>query len=180
MPLVSTVTMPVAPTGGKPFKGAGGYFSGCGRGLDWRGWARTIVAIRETPRQVALGVALGSFIAFTPFIGLQMLLAALVATVAGASRKAAMLAVWISNPLTMGPIFALTYQLGVVLVMPGSASAATKTVGAGLTLVGLFDSGWALLLPLLAGGALVGLVAAGVSYVLTHRGVRTYQAGKRG
>ncbi|MEZ6193967.1 MAG: DUF2062 domain-containing protein [Phycisphaerales bacterium] len=160
-----------------------GYCSVIGRYLDWRGWARTIVAIRETPRQVALGVALGSFIAFTPFIGLQMLLAALVATVAGASKKAAMLAVWISNPVTMGPIFAFTYHLGLLFITPTSASASTiapapageVTPGSAMTLGVVFEAGRGLLAPLLIGGAVVGLLAAVLGYVLTRRGVEAYQ-----
>ncbi len=156
--------------------------------LDWRGWARTIIAIRATPRQVAMGMALGSFIAFTPFIGLQTLIAALVATIAGASKKAAMLAVWISNPVTMGPIFAMTYQLGLVLGSPepamamatGQASLGSDDPVSAVSLHGfgmekLFYTGWEYILPMLLGGVVVGLFAAFVAYNLTHRGVMAYQ-----
>ncbi len=133
-------------------------------------------------------MALGSFIAFTPLIGLQTLIAALVATVVGASRKAAMLAVWISNPITMGPIFAFTYQLGRVLGSPESVSAgvsgrglggvegsASFMSGAGMGFENLLHTGWGYMLPMLLGGAVVGLVAALMSYRLTHRGVAAYQ-----
>ncbi len=133
-------------------------------------------------------MALGSFIAFTPLIGLQTLLAALFATLIGASKKAAMLAVWISNPLTMGPIFAVTYQLGVLLGSPTPAMAsAPGPVIAGTeapisTLASnpysfewLMQAGWGYILPMFLGGALVGLLAAFVAYQLTHRGVLAYQ-----
>ncbi len=132
---------------------------------------------------------MGSFIAFTPFIGLQTLIAALVATLVGASKKAAMLAVWISNPITMGPIFALTYQLGVVLgsPRPASAAASVQLPGApqgsdvilpvsGSGIVNLLEVGWGYLLPMLVGGAVVGLLAAVLSYRLTLRGAMVYQA----
>jgi len=134
-------------------------------------------------------MALGSFIAFTPCIGLQTLMAALFATLVGASKKAAMLAVWISNPLTMGPIFAFTYQLGVVLGSPGSVSAGVSGQATGVThglasvmpefgmgLENLLRSGWGYLLPMLLGGAVIGLLAAIISYRLTYRGVLAYQA----
>jgi len=134
-------------------------------------------------------VALGSFIAFTPFIGLQTLIAALVATLVGASKKAAMLAVWISNPITMGPIFALTYHLGVVLGSPGPVSAEVSRQSLGMphgsdvivpvTGMGpenLVAAGWGYLLPMMLGGAVIGLLAAILSYRLTHRGVIAYQA----
>jgi len=156
--------------------------------LDWKSWARTIVSIRATPRQVALGVALGSFIAFSPLIGLQTLLAALFATLIGASKKAAMLAVWISNPLTMGPIFAVTYQLGLILGSPEPAAASTTgpVLAAAETPMAtlatnpygfewLLHAGWGYILPMLLGGAAVGLVAAFLAYRLTHRGVLAYQ-----
>jgi uncharacterized protein (DUF2062 family) len=159
--------------------------------LDWRKRAGTIVAIHATPRQIALGVALGSFIAFTPLIGLQIIIAALVATVLGASRKAAMLAVWISNPLTMGPIFALTYQLGLVLGSPEQAAASTAAPGEALVVIDgstsiaavpdvMFDNlllaGWGYMHPMLLGGAVIGLLAAFLSYRLTYRGVIAYQS----
>jgi uncharacterized protein len=156
--------------------------------FDWRHWARTIVAIRATPRQVALGMALGSFIAFTPFIGLQTLIAALIATIVGASKKAAMLAVWISNPVTMGPIFAMTYQLGLVLGSPEPAMAMAgggvvqgfngsgpEIPVDGLGFEKLFHAGWGYMLPMLLGGAVVGLFAGFIIYGLTHRGVVAYQ-----
>lgn len=151
-------------------------------------WARTIITIRATPRQVATGVALGAFIAFTPFIGLQMLLAGLFATLIGASRKAAVLAVWISNPFTIGPIFALTYQIGVWLVAASAASAAVLnpqptqplpevlTTSSGWTMGAVLQAGEGVLVPLLLGGVVLGIVASAVSYVLTHRGIVAYQA----
>lgn len=187
-PEVNPVTGSQTPTGVlvRPEAGRSTRF----RYLDWGSWARAIITIRATPRQIALGVALGSFIAFTPFIGLQMLIAALFATVIGASRKAAMLAVWISNPVTMGPIFLVTYQLGVVLCLPATASA-QGTVPMSLTaaeapdvLVGqqamtlgtVMHAGWGVLLPMLLGGCVIGLMAALLAYGLTHRGVVAYQA----
>ncbi len=139
-----------------------------------------------------MGVALGSFIAFTPLIGLQMLLAGLFATLMGASKKAAMLAVWISNPLTMGPIFALTYQLGVWLGSPGfgstmveghirvPASSEVITPSTGMTLIAGMQTGSGMIVPMLLGGAVLGLVAAVASYVLTHRGVKAYQTTTAG
>lgn len=187
MPPISTFLVSGAQPKGKPLNGPGGYFTAYGRCLDWRGWARAIMAIRETPRQVALGVALGAFIAFTPFIGIQMLLAALAASVAGASKKAAMLAVWISNPLTMGPIFALTYHLGLLFITPGSAAAATVGPASAsgfpqstapvpaMSLGFVMQAGQGLLIPLLVGGAVMGVLAAALSYELTRRGVEAFQ-----
>ena len=139
-----------------------------------------------------MGVALGAFIAFTPLIGLQMLLAGLFATLAGASRKAAMLTVWISNPLTMGPIFAVTYYLGTWLGSPVSSSMTVQgPIQAGtyqggqassnaMSLDTVLHGGAGMLLPMLLGGAVIGLIAAVAAYVLTHRGVSAYQIAATG
>lgn len=157
--------------------------------VDWRAWAWNIITIRATPKQVALGAALGSFIAFTPLIGLQMLLAGLFATLAGASKKAAMLAVWISNPLTMAQIFAFTYQLGILLGSPAAASATVNyqgstlsgqmvepyASGSGYTLGVIMQTGGDMFWPMLLGGFAVGIVAAFVSYLIIHRSVLAYQ-----
>jgi len=157
-------------------------------GIRWSRWARNIISIRATPRQIALGVALGSFIAFTPLVGIQMLLAALVAAVLGASRKAAMLAVWISNPMTMAPIFALTYQLGILLGTSSTASAsltsspdqmettAYSVPTSGMTFEQVIQAGGDVVWPMFLGGAVVGLIAALIAYDLTHRAVLVYQA----
>ena len=71
--------------------------------------------MKGSPEAIALGTAIGVVIAFTPTIGLQMLLGAAIATLVGASRPAAMIPAWITNPVTIPPIFAFTYWLGRLL-----------------------------------------------------------------
>ncbi len=60
---------------------------------------RSIVTLHGSPEAIALGTAIGVFIAFTPTIGFQMLLGAFVATLVGASRPAAMIPAWRSSGL---------------------------------------------------------------------------------
>ena len=65
---------------------------------------RRIVYSRSSTPSIAAGVALGVFIAFTPTVGLQMLIAALLATAFRVNVLAAVVPVWITNPLTVMPI----------------------------------------------------------------------------
>lgn len=65
--------------------------------------------LRGEPREIALGFALGVFIAFSPTIGVQMVLAIFLAALLKWSKLAVAVAVWISNPLTAPFIYGVTY-----------------------------------------------------------------------
>jgi len=58
------------------------------------------------------GLTLGTFIAFTPTMGLQMPIAAVCAYFLKVNLPSALLACWITNPVTAGIIYPLEYQLG--------------------------------------------------------------------
>jgi uncharacterized protein len=71
-----------------------------------------LVGLRGSPEAIARGIAIGLFVAFTPTIGVQLILAAALATLLGASRAAALVPVWITNPVTIPPIYGFTYMVG--------------------------------------------------------------------
>jgi hypothetical protein len=77
---------------------------------------RQIVKLHGSTHEIALGTAIGVFVAFTPTIGLQMALGIVIATIVGANRIAAALPAWITNPFTIIPIYSFNYWLGIVLV----------------------------------------------------------------
>src|SRR4051812_48639281 len=62
-------------------------------------------------RSVAAGLAAGLFVAFIPTLG-QMLLAAALAILVRGNLVIAVIAVWITNPLTAPPILYVSYRLG--------------------------------------------------------------------
>ncbi len=69
-------------------------------------------------RSIAFGLALGLFVGFMPILG-QMFVAAGLAIVIRVNLPIAVMAVWITNPITMGPIYFIAYQIGAaVLAMP--------------------------------------------------------------
>jgi len=57
----------------------------------------------------------GLFVAFIP-IPLQMVLAAMVAIALRVNVPAAVLGAWLTNPLTMAPLFLLSYRIGAFLL----------------------------------------------------------------
>lgn len=66
-------------------------------------------------RSIAFGLALGLFVGFMPILG-QMFVAASLAIVARVNLPIAVMAVWITNPITMGPIYFIAYQMGAAML----------------------------------------------------------------
>lgn len=66
-------------------------------------------------RSIAFGLALGVFVAFLPIPG-QMIVAAGFAILCRVNLPIAVMAVWITNPLTMGPIYYSCYKVGSMLM----------------------------------------------------------------
>jgi len=140
-------------------------------------WLRPLLTLRATPHHIALGASVGVFVAFTPTMGVQMLLAAAIATLLRTSRPAAMIPVWITNPITLVPIYAFTWWVG-ALLWPSRAAAATTLDGStplaifadtGWSIAALCDAGTAILWPMTVGGVLVGGLLALLTYPAVKR-----------
>jgi uncharacterized protein len=63
-------------------------------------------------RSLAGGLSVGLFIAFTPTIPLQMMLACMAALYFRVNLPAALLACWVTNPLTAVPIYMMAWRVG--------------------------------------------------------------------
>jgi hypothetical protein len=105
-------------------------------------------------RTVAPAVALGLFLAFLPFPG-QSLVAAAGAVRWRLNLPVAVLAVFVSNPLTMMQIYYGCYRLG-RLVLGDQALLRPDALGPGLL---------QFLLPTLVGGVIAGAAAAAIGYL---------------
>lgn len=80
--------------------------------LKFRPVFRWIIKLRSSPKAIAGGIALGTFIAFTPTYGIQIFLAVFLATFFNFNRPAALIPVWITNPVTIAPVYTFNYWLG--------------------------------------------------------------------
>ncbi|MGH7201555.1 MAG: DUF2062 domain-containing protein [Planctomycetaceae bacterium] len=83
---------------------------------DPRTMLRTILQLDDSPHSIAMGVAVGMFLGLLPTIGVQMVLVMLVAFLARPflrfNRVAALSTVFITNPLTVVPIYYCEYWVG--------------------------------------------------------------------
>jgi uncharacterized protein len=92
------------------------------KNLSWysdpRSWLRAMLMLDDSSHRIALGGAIGVFIGLTPTIGIQMLLVLLLAVATRSwfhfNKVAALLMVYVSNPLTALPIYWFNYNVGTI------------------------------------------------------------------
>ena len=138
---------------------------------------RRILHLDDTPHSIALGTAIGMFIGLTPTVGVQMMIVLVVAAVTRRffhfNRVAGLLTVYVSNPITVVPLYVFFYAVGTWFV------ASTMTVTEfRVRLTGVFDSpagdlahfvfidvGW----PMLLGSAVTASIGAVITYPLIRR-----------
>ena len=111
----------------------------------------------ESPWRVALALAVGVFISFTPFWGFQTLLALLVAWLARLNRAVTVAGTWLNLPWFAPFVYAGAVKLGAAL-LPDLAG-----------LAGL--SAW-----LLLGTTALGIVAAVVTWLVAFAIIRARRA----
>jgi len=113
-------------------------------------------------RSISAGLALGLFIAFTPTIPFQMLLAALLAIWLRINLPIAVIACWVTNPFTAVWIYLMEYRLGKAVLgnLPGLyAISELEDIGAIRKLFSQATFVW-------TGGMILGATAALIGYVL--------------
>lgn len=144
------------------------------RAADW------LLRYQGSPYNVAMGFAVGLFVALTPTVGIQMALGAFIAHLFRANRALPVALAWISNPLTMGPLYYFNYRVG-LLFLPGDETAGREFIdsisGASLTdpsswweaikLMG--RELWGVAGVLWAGSLVVATIAAVIAYPIVHR-----------
>ena len=144
---------------------------------------RSVLALDDSPHAIALGAAIGIFVGLTPSVGIQTIV--IVALVFLSRRffyfnvTAAILSTYISNPLTMVPLYYFWYRLGTWFV-PGNAT--VDQFEAILNFEGL--AGWwqatcslavQVGVPMVIGSLLVAPVGALIAYPMTRFLVRWFR-----
>lgn len=140
-----------------------------------------LVRAPGAPKEVALGMAIGLFASLIP-VPAQMLLAIafveVIRRVTGvpASRVAAAIGVWFTNPITAPPIYVLSLLIGrpiarLFLEAVGADGVVFGAEGSWLREIAPLES----TLALGAGAVVLGIPLAIVGYEVTRRGILSYQ-----
>jgi uncharacterized protein (DUF2062 family) len=142
---------------------------------------RNVLHADDPPHRLALGVAIGLFVAFTPTIGFQSVMVVALAWMFGANKLVGLPLVWISNPATFIPIYYPCYRLGrwVLGGEPVSLKWWKELAKAPDTYVEATRFYWKRLMeiiePLTVGCLLVAIPIAGFGYLLTYQTVIKYR-----
>ncbi len=148
-------------------------------------WFVHLLHLDETAHQIALGAAIGTFVSFTPTVGLQMLLIFFITGLFRANRVAGVPMAWVTNPVTIVPIYSFNYLLGHRIVggadlsVEGFERAVRELVMADpewWTLVkGWWDLAMQVAAPLWVGSVVVGMVAGGAAYGIMYGLISFYR-----
>ncbi|HIA28102.1 MAG TPA: DUF2062 domain-containing protein [Planctomycetes bacterium] len=153
-----------------------------------RGLVLRLLHIDDSAQSIALGTAIGMFIAMTPTVGFQMILVLIVCAFVPANRLAGLVTVYISNPLTLVPIYYVDYLAGgwtlgkegmeyeEFVRLIESALSNAREAGILAQFYELFGFlGREFAGPMMLGGALIGLVLAIPTYALLVSAIRSHR-----
>lgn len=154
-----------------------------------RSWSRSVqyfkkrvMRLSASPHAIAAGVAAGIFASFTPFVGFHFFLSFIVAFLIAGNMLAAALGTAVGNPLTFPFIWAASFEVGRRILGghhgPPAEHLAHADISAGL-LSQSFDKIWPVIVPMVVGGAIIGLVTGSIAYVIMRFAVAAYQKARR-
>lgn len=185
-PILSRLREAVAPRGGWR------------RAIEYIGYR--IRRLPDTPHRIALGLACGVFISFTPLFGLHLFGAMALAWILRANVLASLFGTLAGNPVTFPFIASVSLSLGRQIlghgltgrdfnrIVTAFGEAFTGLWQSLLSLLGFGTPQWQKLAlfthdifwPYLIGGFLPGLISSIAAYYVTRPLIAAYQARRRG
>jgi len=159
------------------------------RGLIWprKGFLRTFTYFRKrilrlsaSPHAIALGVALGVAISWTPFLGFHIMMAIAISYVLRGSVIAATLGTGFGNPVTFPFIWGLSWELGTAMLGGGEAVGREHIDLLAMFQKLHFSELWTPVIePMLVGCLPPALISGALVYLLTFYGARSFRARRR-
>ena len=135
---------------------------------------RRFLKIRGNPHEIAAGLALGLFVAMSPFIGIHMALAVCLAALFKWNKISAVAGVWLSNPITMPALYGATWFVGSKITGVKLADNIPHSFNLKATYAFLLKTP-ALITTLTIGGIVVGVPLAIAVYYVAYSILQRYQ-----
>jgi hypothetical protein len=123
------------------------------------------LTLKGDPRKISMGMAIGVFVGVTPTIPFHTIIIIFLVTIFRQNLSAALLGMWIANPITLPFFYIAEYKLG------------TKLLGLEQCVINMTDynisalicSGWNIFYPLQLGGLVLAPLFAVPAYFVTHK-----------
>ena len=141
-------------------------------------WQRTI-RLNGSAHSIALGLAAGAFVSASPFIGMHLLIAALIAWVFGGNIIASAVGTWAGNPISFPFIWLATFNIGHLMLGTEDKAGDLPELSFGLFIDAPISALFPVILPMAVGGLVVGTVMSVATYYPSLWAVRFYQKRRR-
>ena len=126
-------------------------------------WKNLLKNFHGDPHFVAMGIAIGVFVAATPSMPFQTVIAVALAFILRSSKAAAAIGVWISNPITFPVFYLASYKVGALLF------GISSTYKFGGEPVDVLKLGAEVTIAAVTGGIIIGLCLAVATYFITRK-----------
>jgi uncharacterized protein len=138
---------------------------------------RSLLNLDDPPERTALAFAIGTFIGFSPLLGLHTILAALVSVVWRLNKLAILTGSFLSNPWTIAPIVGASWAIGRLIIGSPPVELPQASLSALLSTEfwRLIAAQWRQLLPFAVGSTILSIVSAAISYPLMVYILRKYR-----
>jgi len=123
-----------------------------------------IKKLQGEPRYIAMGMAIGVFVAITPTIPFHTIIAIGLAFILKGSKPAAIIGVWVSNPVTIPVFYYACFKVGTLFLNdPIPYDIHFESIHE------LLNLGLDVTVAMLIRGVLLGIIPALIAYFITYR-----------
>ncbi len=138
--------------------------------------AHRLQRMSDSPHRIAAGLACGTAISFTPFIGFHLLLALAMAFALRANVLASAIGTLVGNPWTFPFIWVLIYRLGMALLGAESELPLSQQIDTGRLLTEPWEAIGPVLGAMIVGGLPIAFSVWFLTYWPAHSLISRYQA----
>lgn len=148
------------------------------------GWKRSLIYIKhrllrvaDTTHSIALGLAIGLGVSFTPLLGTHFIQAGLIALILRGNVFTAMLGTWIGNPWTFPFFWWAGFSFGAFLFgffgLEGASS-----IPENITLTVIYEDFWSLFMPWMLGGYILLVLSIPPSYFMYYKMIESAKVAR--
>jgi len=139
------------------------------------GWKRSLIYIKhrllrvaDTTHSIALGLAIGLGVSFTPLLGTHFIQAGLIALILRGNVLTAMIGTWVGNPWTFPFFWWAGFSFGSFLFSFFGLQGAAN-IPENITFTVIYEDFWSLFMPWMLGGYILLLISVPLSYIFYYK-----------